>query len=222
MAISLLIGYRNSRMEDRLVPIASDDTFLQHWLPLCFELKLRWVSRFGTGGWRLTRSDIPPILTELNRLKYHLTQQVERPTEIHTYMLARIGVLGHEFNEILNTTEAEAFVGSVWQAQHRPTPGLSVRPRSRAFRPSTSVQLGSGTSAHQTAGLALTSLSASSETSLPSEDANLSEPEISETRSHNPAARPIDSPVKQWWASLMQNFRESLFPDTPSSWHTSI
>jgi hypothetical protein len=180
VAISLLIGYHNSRLEDRLIPVASDDTFLLHWLPLCFELKLRWVSRFGTGGWRLTSGDIPPILAELHKLRHHLTQ-VEHPTEIHTHMLARLGVLGHEFSEIMNTPDAEAFVGSVWQSQHRPPPSWPPRVRARARHAGPTVHVGSDTSVHQTAGVAITSLYASSGTSLPSDDANLSEPEISES-----------------------------------------
>jgi hypothetical protein len=117
MSVSLFIGYRDARREDRLVPIASEDIFQRHWQPISSELRLRWVPRFYS-GWMLSNGDIPHILEELVRLQHHLTGGPAH-AEISAHMLARISVLSRELNEVLRTLDADIFIGSPLEAQRR-------------------------------------------------------------------------------------------------------
>jgi hypothetical protein len=117
MSIGLFIGYRDPRKEDRLIPIASDEVFHTYWKPICAELGLRWVPRFQK-GWMLSIQDLPHILEELTRLRRYLACG-ETHAEISHHMLARISVVVRELNEVHNSVDADAFVGSPWQAQRR-------------------------------------------------------------------------------------------------------
>lgn len=128
MSISLFISYHDPRREDRLIPIASDDTFQRYWRPTCRTLGLRWVSRFQS-GWTLTALDLPPILEELRLLRQHLPES-DLPAEPLHHLLARISVLRRELHEIERLADASAYIGSVFQAPHaesvrRRTPSIS-------------------------------------------------------------------------------------------------
>lgn len=119
MSVGLFISYRSSQKEDRLVPIASDYIFSKHWKPICEELHLRWIPRLQH-GWMLSVQDMPHILTELGQLQRYLACG-ETHVEISHHMLARISVLMRELNEVHKNMNADAFVGSPWQAQRRTT-----------------------------------------------------------------------------------------------------
>lgn len=155
MAISLLIGYHDTRREDRLISIASDEVFVERWLPVCLELGLRWVSRFGTGGWRLTPDDCAPILKDLERLRDHVSAHVPA-ADGQSEWLARLSELTRELIALEHTPQAVAFIGSVWQSHNRPA----------ALAPFPQLRTRSGTGSTQQGTVTLTRLSPSWRTSL--------------------------------------------------------
>ncbi len=120
MSIGLFIGYRDPWKEDRLIPIASDGIFIKYWKPICAELNLRWVPRFQH-GWMLSVQDMPHIIDELSQLQRYLTCG-ETHAEISHHLLARISVLRREINEVHNSLDSDAYVGSLCQSQRRMVP----------------------------------------------------------------------------------------------------
>lgn len=136
MSIGLFITYQDPAKEDRLIPIASDETFHKYWQPMCRSLQLRWISRFES-GWTLSALDLPPMLEELRRLRQVLPQS-EIPAEALHHLLARISVLRRELSEIQRMPTATAYVGCLLQTRgssRRRTRTVAVKPSVQTPRP---------------------------------------------------------------------------------------
>ena len=117
MSIGLFIGSREPQKEDRFIPIASDSVFQEHWRPTCNLLKLRWVPRFQT-SWMISAQDMPHVLEELACMRQHLLENPAQ-TDVAPHILARLNVLIRELEEIHQSAQADAIIGTPWQAQRR-------------------------------------------------------------------------------------------------------
>ena len=69
MSVAVLITRRNETDSGaNYLPLATEDTFAQYWLPAAAELGCVWVPLFRTGT-PVPLEDLPAVLAELERLR---------------------------------------------------------------------------------------------------------------------------------------------------------
>jgi hypothetical protein len=68
MSVALLITMQDDPEARRLVPVATQQIFRDHWMRGCRDLGLRWVPQFETGI-PLSKDDIPEVLEDLRVLR---------------------------------------------------------------------------------------------------------------------------------------------------------
>jgi hypothetical protein len=74
MSVGLLIRKRGQdRAQGRYVPVATEEVFVQHWVPACRSLGLSWVPLFETGV-QVAGDDIEAVLAELRVFEQWLRQ----------------------------------------------------------------------------------------------------------------------------------------------------
>ena len=98
MSVSVTVSYKSTE-EHAYAPIASEQTFITYWRPICERLNLASVLRFHGYWWVLHGSDdvseIDTILDNLATLKEYLVGEGRKdlPAKLSDEMIARIDYL---------------------------------------------------------------------------------------------------------------------------------
>lgn len=113
MSVALIITKRNGQADSSIyVPIATQELFVKHWIPLSTELGLQWIPRFETGA-SFNRHDIPNIAKEFQQLKQHIEETLPNllADEVATFMISRIDNVLAQLHELEIDTSVDGFIG---------------------------------------------------------------------------------------------------------------
>jgi hypothetical protein len=99
MSVSMLIEHENE--DSRLIPIATEQTFKDYWLPISAKLNLIWIPLFQT-GLSLGKDDREDVLAELSRFETYLIQEAPNylRKEIIEHISARVSNLKMEMSHL--------------------------------------------------------------------------------------------------------------------------
>ena len=67
MSVGALVKYRKAQSATEYHPVATEDVFRRHWLPLAKAHGLVRIPLFAT-GFPVTRADIPAVLEEVGQM----------------------------------------------------------------------------------------------------------------------------------------------------------
>lgn len=110
MSISLLIKDPKQK-NDRIVPIAAEDTFLSSWLPVAKQLRLQWIPIFQT-GLPISNADIPFVLQDLRLLKKVTSEPASGEVGgVAKLMTERIERLIAELEALKDEPNVDAYIG---------------------------------------------------------------------------------------------------------------
>lgn len=110
MSVSLLISPRQDGAAgvSRIVPIATQDFFRSHWMPIADALGLHWVRQFDTGV-GIGNHDLRDVIDELERLR----DSCGTAGDSGNLILERLEALINELRALQNNghEDVEIFIG---------------------------------------------------------------------------------------------------------------
>lgn len=108
--VLLTTSRRGDERSNRLVPVATQATYEELWVPAAEALGLQWIPLFEA-GFPLERSDLPDVIRDLEKLRAFCLSS-ERHREM---ILERLDRLIEELNEIYEINgsddDVEIFIG---------------------------------------------------------------------------------------------------------------
>jgi hypothetical protein len=109
MSVGALVKYRQAQPATEYLPLATEDEFHRHWLPLAKAQGLQWIPLFAA-GLPVTSADIPAVLDEVDRMIVIISAEVS-DTGVRLRMLDRATRLRALLEACNSADLEEVFIG---------------------------------------------------------------------------------------------------------------